>query len=293
MFHLTLENAKGEQIVLTNRETEYQVIGVDGLEPPKAALISSTVVGMDGAKFQSSRLEERNIVIRIRINGDVPANRNRLYRYVHAKQYCKVLYKDALHSVFAEGHIDTIECPVFTNSEIMQISIVCHDPYLQSLTEMITNISRIMAMFSFPFSFGAGGLVEGTITDSAIEFGRLDNNPNVNIFNEGIDTGLIIEMHISGGQVVNPALYNVYTREGFRFNLTLNDGDIVTVNTNRGQKSVTLLRDGIKQNILNHIAAGSVWLQLHEGDNIFTVSADEGAESMFTYWKHRTRYEGV
>jgi predicted phage tail component-like protein len=293
MFNLTLENSKGEQIILTNRETEYQIIDVMGLEPPKATITSSTLVGLDGAKFQSSRLEERNIVIKIRINGQVAENRNRLYRYVKAKQYCKVIYKDELHNVFAEGHIDTIECPLFTNSEIMQISIVCHDPYLQSLVEIISNIAYVLGNFEFPFSFGASGIIPDTKTDSAIEFGEIDSNPNVNIFNEGGDTGLIIDIQVSGGGVLNPALHNVYTRESFRLNITLQDGDVVTLNTKRGEKSVTLLRHGTKQNILNHMAAGSIWLQLYEGDNIFTCSADEGAEFMFTHWKHRVRFEGV
>lgn len=293
MFELQLENKKGERISLTNRETEYQVVSVEGLNPPNAIITSSSVVGMDGAKFQSSKLETRNIVITVRINGDVEKNRNRLYRYAQTKQYCKVFYKSSTHDVFAEGHIDTIECSLFSIGETMQISIICHDPYLQSVNEILSDISKVLGLFEFPFAFGAGGIVENTTTDAAIEFGQYDENRVVNIINTGADTGVIIHMDIFGGDVKNPIIYDVYTREFFALDTELYDGDAVTINTNRGQKSIKVLRNGIELNGLNWLRPNSTWLQLREGDNLYTYDAESGVNLISVYFSHRPRIEGV
>lgn len=293
MFELTLENKRGEKLTLTQRETEYQVVSVEGLNPPNAIINSSSVVGMDGSKYQSSKLGERNIVITVRINGNVEVNRNRLYRYSKTKQYCKVYYKNNNYDVYAEGYVDTNECPLFTNDQRMQISIVCHDPYLQAVNEILSDISKLLGRFTFPFAFGAGGLVEDTITDPAIEFGEYDENRIVTIINDGADTGLIMHFNISGGDVVNPIIYDVYNREFFGLNIELFDQDTVVINTNRGQKSVTLTRAGVTTNIINNVTPNSTWLQLHEGDNLYTYEVESGKQYISSYFTHRTQYEGV
>lgn len=293
MFELSLENKLGEKITLTHREAEYQVIDVEGLDPPNATITSSNVVGMDGSKYQNARLEERNIVITVKINGNIAVNRNRLYKYAKSKQYCKVYYKSSTHDVFAEGYVETNECSSFTNDQRMQISIVCHDPYLQSVYEIYSDISKVLGLFTFPFAFGAAGVEADTITDEAIAFGEYDENRIVNIINEGAETGLVISFTVSGSDVINPIFYDVLARESFGLNMTLHDGDAVEINTNRGQKSVTLTRHAVRTNIINNIVANSTWLQLREGDNVYTYTADEGAEHIFVHFKHRTRYEGV
>lgn len=293
MYELTLENKKGEKITLTNREAEYQVISVEGLDPPNATITSSKVVGLDGSKYQDSRLEERNIVITVKINGNIEANRNRLYRYAKSKQYCKVYYKSATHNVFAEGYVENNECSLFTNDQRMQISIVCQDPYLQAVNEILSDVSKIVGLFEFPFAFGAGGIEPNTITDAAIEFGVYDENRVVNIINTGADTGLVIHMNVFGGDVTNPIIYDVYTRDFFALDTVLYDGDAVTINTNRGQKSIVVLRNGVEFNGLNWLRPKSTWLQLREGDNIYTFDAEEGVNLISVYITHRPRIEGV
>jgi predicted phage tail component-like protein len=293
MFDLTLENKRGEKITLTHRENEYQVISVEGLDPPNAIVTSTTVVGMDGEKYQNSKLGTRNIVITVKINGDVAANRNRLYRYAKTKQYCKVYYKSETHDVFAEGYVETMPVSLFTNNQTVQISIICHDPYFKAVHEIFSDISKILGLFSFPFAFGAAGLVEDTITDAAIEFGQYDENRVVNIINTGAETGVIIEIVVFGGSAINPIIYDVYTRESFALDTELYDGDKVTINTNRGQKSIVVLRNGVELNGLNWLRPKSTWLQLHEGDNLFAYDAQEGANVMSVDFRHRTCFEGV
>lgn len=293
MFTLTAETKQGDSITLTDVESDYQVLNIDGLNPPNAVINSNSVAGMDGSKFASSKLEERNIVLTIGINGNVEENRLRLYRYFKTKQYCKIYYANGSKSVYAEGYVETIECALFEINQQMQISIVCQDPYLKDIEEVIYDISQVVGTFEFPFAFGAEGVLNPTTTDEAIEFSVIIKNRVVDVCNAGeTETGVIIEMTASG-TVVNPTIYCVDTNEKFALNLTLYASDILTINTIAGEKSVTLNHEGDVTNCLKYVERGSSWLKVERGDNLFTYSADEGDDLIQILFKFRTKYEAV
>lgn len=284
MFVLKVENMVGDQITLTQREGEYQVIGIEGLNPPNAIINSSSVVGRDGTKFQSSKLAERNLVITIRINGDVERNRLNLYRYFKSKRWHRIYYQNGTRDVYIEGYVETIENNLFTSSQTMQISIVCHDPYFKSIEEIYSDISTVLAGFKFPFAI-----------EDPIPFSILERNRIVNIVNDGeSDTGLLISIMVNGN-VSNPTIYNNVTGEYFGFNIDMVEGDHVLINTNRGEKSIILTRDGIESNIIARVSKGSTWLALAMGDNQFTYGTESGIglELMTIVFRHRTIYEGV
>lgn len=283
MFRLTVENELGDRLTLTQNESRYQIVDIEGLNPPNAVIRRSNVAGADGSKFQSAKLEERNIVITVRINGDVGANRLQLYRYFRIKRYCKLYYKNDHRDVYAEGWCETIENNLFTMNQTMQISVVCPDPYFKSVDEIVSDISKVLAGFEFPFA----------IESTGAEFSTYENERIVNIVNDGNgDTGITVTLTATG-TVTNPTIYNNDTREYFGLNFTLALGDVVTVNTKSGEKSVTLLRDGVKTNLINKVTMGSTWLTLASGDNQFTYDVDSGEELLVVVFTHRTRYEAV
>lgn len=293
MYSLEFENGNGDVIVLTGREGLYQVLSIEGLNPPKATLYRSEVAGMDGTKFMSAKLEERNIVVTIRINGDVEANRLQLYDYFKTKHYTRMHFTNARKDVYAEGYVESMECDLFDISEQMQISIICPDPYFKAMEEIVSDISKVIGAFEFPFAFGAEGVESSTVTDEAIEFSTYDRDAVVIVNNEGeSDTGMIIRINFTGA-VDNPTIYNVDTKESFEVNTAFEDGDEVTINTNPGEKRILLLRDGVTSNLINKVARGSTWLTLDKGDNQFTYTADEGVLAMRVVFTHRTRYQGV
>ena len=69
--------------------------------------------------------------------------------------------------------------------------------------------------------------------------------------------------------------------------------DTITICTVRGKKSITLLRDGIKTNILNSLGKNIDWFQLSKGDNIFAYTAEEGASNLQFKVISNIVYEGV
>ncbi|MCQ2059799.1 MAG: phage tail family protein [Bacteroidaceae bacterium] len=294
MYTLKIENKSGEVLTLTQNEKEYQVISVTGLNPVPAILQTSTIAGMDGVKFNSAKLNPRNIVITLRLNDDVERNRLQLYHYFKSKQYCKIYFHTECRNVFAEGYVENIECDLFTISEQMQISIVCPDPYFYSVAESVKTVSDVNPLFEFAFAFGAEGVTNPTITDPAIEFSTYNKSQTIAIVNSGEEeTGVIAEIRFTG-DVSNPYIYDIRTEEVMRVNTDFEFGDVLTINTNQGNKSVTITRNGESpSNGIRYLDKVSEWLQLSTGDNCFGYGAESGADDMELTFRFRTKYEAV
>ena len=60
-----------------------------------------------------------------------------------------------------------------------------------------------------------------------------------------------------------------------------------------GNKSVKLLRDGIRTNILNCIDRNSDWFRLVKGENTFAYEATEGRNNLQMVIENEIAYEGV
>ena len=79
---------------------------------------------------------------------------------------------------------------------------------------------------------------------------------------------------IALGDVVNPIIYDV-TGAYIGVIDTMAEGDVIEINTNRGEKYVR--KNG--ENIFSKIRSGSSFLQLAIGDNQLTVNADSGTQN--------------
>lgn len=284
MFTLKIENKKGQHITLTQNESNYQVINIEGLNPAKASVFTNAVANMDGQKFKSSKLEMRNIVLTVKINGDAEENRINLYSYFKTGKWCKIYYKNNSRDVHIEGYCETIECPLFTMNQQMQISIICPDPYLKSVEIISADISKLLSAFTFPFA----------IKEEGIAFSTYEPNKVTTIINSGeIATGLIIKLIATDDNVANPVIYNVDTGEYMLLETTLNKGDEIIINTNKGEKSIVMMVDGLEINIINSLSGSSTWLQLESGTTDFTYSTDSQEEKLIVIFEYNHRYEGV
>lgn len=284
MFTLKVENTDNQILTLTQNESNYQVVNVEGLNPPKAKINTSAIANMDGERFKSSKLEMRNIVLTIRVNGCVEENRLNLYGFFRTGQWCKIYYSNANRNVFIEGYCETIETNLFTLNQQMQISIICPDPYLKSMRTIHADISKVFGNFEFPFDIEAEG----------IEFASYDAGRETLIVNAGeIENGIRITMTAIGGNVTNPIIYNSITYEHLKLNMTINAGDVVVIDTRKGQKSVKKISNAVETNIINLIDDGSAWLKLKVGSNKFTYSANTNEEKLRVEFESNLLYEGV
>lgn len=271
---------------LTGNENQWQIISVTGLNPPGATINISSVVGLDGGRFNSSKLDTRNIVIMLKINGDVEKNRLFLYSLFRTKEEVRFYYSNESREVYIDGRVETVECAYFEKMEILQISIICPQPYFRALEEIITDISKVIPRFEFPFS------IEADAPEIISEF---DTSLVTDIVNEGeSETGVIIEITFLSA-VATVTIQNTETGEYFTLNYRFWEDDVVTINTNRGKKSVTLTRAGMNFNIFSAIDRGSTFFELVAGDNFFSYTADAGAgdENINIVFRHDTVYRGV
>ena len=92
---------------------------------------------------------------------------------------------------------------------------------------------------------------------------------------------------------VNPTVYNADTGEYMQIQGEILNGDIVTITTKTGNKTVMLEREGVTTNIINRLVSGSTWLTLYEGENNFYLRASEGLTNLKVKIIHTNAYLGV
>lgn len=282
MYELIIENEFGELLPLTNNP-DYDIVAVFGLNPAPANINTVAVSGIDGTRYNSSRVGQRNLVISLNIRGDIETNRIALYKYFRVKHPVRVHYENEHLSVFIDGYIETFENDLFTKLQQPQISIICPNPYWKSISETDVDFDSITPLFEFPFSIESPGI---PFSDVAIL--------TVTYFNAGdVATGAIITFTALANGVKNPVFYNRTNNTFFGVNVTMQSGDIITINTQQGEKGVTLLRGGIKTSIVNERTSGSTWLVFEPGENEISYGADEGATSLRVFLQSVQKYEGV
>lgn len=283
MFTLKVENKNKQILTLTQNESNYQIISVEGLNPPEAEIYTKMIAGVDGERYKSSRLQMRNLVLTVRINGDVEENRIHLYEFFATGKWCKIYYSNDSRDVFIEGYCEKNEGSLFTDNQQIQISIVCPDPYFKSLLKIYSDISKQFGNFEFPFA----------IEEEGIEFSILDLAREVVVVNGGeIDSGAIITLTATH-PVPNPIIYNVNTLEYLKINEIMQTGEVIIINTSKGNKSIEKIYNGVTTNAINMIDVGSTWLQLEVGANKFTYSADANEEALIVEIEGNLLYEGV
>lgn len=281
MPKLIVENERGERLQLS-QNTNYNITSIEGLDPPQANVNIAENANFDGGTEKNSRLNTRNIVLTIVLEYPVEANRIALYKYFRAKKKCKLFYTNGARSVRTEGIVESFSCNAWSKKEIAQISILCPNPYLIDTEQQDVSFSVVEALFEFPFSIEAAG----------VEFSRMEYNKEETIIAGDIETGMDIQF-IAVGSATNPTLYNTETLESLKVNISLVKGDVLRVNTTRGQKSITYTHEGVTTNVINDLEPGSTWLQLQAGENKLLYTADLNAENLIVRIEYNNLYEGV
>jgi hypothetical protein len=92
---------------------------------------------------------------------------------------------------------------------------------------------------------------------------------------------------------VTPTIYNADTGEYLQIKGEILRGDIITISTKTGNKTVTLTRNGVDSNIINRLVAGSTWLTLREGLNTFHVLTVRNVKNLKITLMHTNSFLGV
>lgn len=284
MFEVILENASGIQLSFS-QNSPFTVTEIEGLNPPDADINTSELALIDGAKFNSAKLQMRTINIAFAIEYQAAKHRIEIYKVLKSKQYVKFIYKGQYRHVFIEGYISSINIDYFDMKQICTCSILCPSPYFKAAQEIVNELQTIIGAFHFPFA---------STEDPELLFGYISTDLGVEIENDGdVACGMIIQLYCRYA-VSNPKIFNYVTAEFIGLNYTLQAADLITIDTRQGEKTVVLLRNGVEYNLFNYVMENSTWLQLSpEGDTfVYEVGTGNAADLEVTF-RHFNLYEGV
>lgn len=285
MYTLKIENSNGDIFELSHNTQNYAVIGVTGLTPPPTTINTATAGIIDGTFFNSARVNQRNVVITVVLNGDIEANRQRLYKIFPRKVPCTIYFKNANRDVKIIGYVETLDGDLFSMREQIQISIICPRPYFEDLNTIYTELAHVLRLFEFPFAIAK---------TPGVPVSELTENPLCTIVNNGdAPAGCIISVSISG-EVEGLKIINSTQQTFFGLDYTFSAGDEIEINTCSGQMGVTLKRNGVTTNLLNYVSPASNWFRLSLGDNVFTYTLTTGdVASVVAIFATTNLYGGV
>jgi hypothetical protein len=269
---LEVRNAQGVTMSfpLGDIEEGYSVQSIDGLDPVKATIVSSSFANLDGELQQSVRREKRNIVLKLGLEPDFVETsarglRNRLYGYFMPKSPVRLRFLDDEEpDVEIDGTVESLDSPQFAQEPEANISILCMQPDFVDPTPVRVSGNSV-----------ADQAEQSVIYEGTIETGFLFR--------------LLINRSISSFSVVNRTLDGQIRK--MDFNAPLVAGDVVEISTVPGAKRVTLIRGNAVSSVLYGLAPYSNWLQLFPGQNYLRV-AIPGAVIPYTI-DYTAKYGGL
>jgi hypothetical protein len=281
---MTFENKNGVRL-LTGVGTPYTIKEFSGLNPPKAIINTNTTALLDGGIFNSSKLEMRSMNIAFAIEAPCEENRLNVYSVIQSKLPVRVYYKSDMLDIFIDGYVEDLDFSYFAQKVIATVSILCPSTYFKGAQEIINELSAVVPKFHFPFA---------STSAKELIFGVIDTLTAVTVKNDGnVTAGLTFEIYCKE-PVKNPEIIDYATSEFMKINITMQIGDLITITTGQGNKTITLLRGGVRTNIFNLLDKNSTWLQLDINDSVFVYTVDEGnVTDLEITIKHYDLYEGV
>lgn len=306
IYSIVVTNYLGDRIKLELGKPDvsgFLIKSITGLGPAKANVNTTEVSTNDGSLFNSARLSQRNIVLDMVFINTVYGEsiedlRQKSYKYFPLKKSVELTIETDNRYVKTTGYVESNEPNIFSSQEGTQISIICPDPYFYSAGEdgnNITNFYSIDPMFEFPFS-------NESLDEPLLVFGEIQiKTEGVITYHGDSEIGVMIYIHAIG-PATNINIYNTETREVMRINtekissLTgkgIVASDDIVINTAKGEKSITLIREGVSYNILNCLDKNTDWFTLAKGDNIFAFTADSGVTNLQFRVENKVIYEGV
>lgn len=283
MFSCSVENSRGDRLNLTGNPC-YTVYQITGLNPPPATLNKSVNTTSHGSKINSVRIEERNIVIYLKPERNIEKNRIKIYKHFPGGEFVTFYYSNDTRDVWISGVVETVEVNQFENPQVMQISIICNDPFFKDVKALKQSFSDIMPKFKFPFAIPGNG----------VAFSSHETKARVNIENTGdIDTGVQITLFADGNDVKNPTIHDITHGIKMTLNITMQKTDRIVIKSTYFEKSITLIRDGVSTNAIGYMRPGSKWFNLSAGGNLFSYECESGSERLKIELLADVLYSGV
>ena len=284
MFRLTLERLRDSMTLrLTQNESRYQVLAVDGIEGPEIDMSTYEIATTDGSKVSNIRMPEREITITLVFRGNVERNRMALYQLCRVRSIIRLHFETNGGAKYIDGYLrvndgNRFDDPTFTQD----VTFICPDPYFKAEQPITADMSREYAAFVFPSIMGGFAMSAGhgrpTGVFSALRTATInsvsENETGIVItMRFKVDTWRVVIMNADTGErfdIKTPAYYTSgHTGEKFLA------GDTVVVNTIDGQKSVSWTHTYTTKDAIAWVSDDSEFFQLQAGDNSFSYVVND------------------
>jgi len=274
-------NSRGFMLALSLEDISagYVVKKIEGLDPVKATLVSSSFANQDGEQYHSSRRVPRNIKIKLGLEPDysvqgVKELRDQLYNFFMPENPITLgfnLFDKFAVSVFLDdlkvqipGRIESFDSDMFTQDPEVDISIMCFNPDF---------FDPIPVVFS--------GVTVADLTQTILTYiGTIDT---------GVTFTLTFDRDVNQFTIYHQPPDNTMKTVDVAYPFLA--GDTFKITSIVGSKSVRLIRDGVETSILYAQSPQSAWLELQPGDNNLRVYA-EGAPIPYTI-EYTNKYGGL
>lgn len=305
---VTIVNYLGKQLdlELTRPEKSGLVVqSITGIGPGKATINITNMASNDGGVFNSARSDTRNIVLNLEMY-DTNVNdsawtiekaRLLTYNFFPKKRPLTLIFKTDNRHVYINGYVESNETNIFSEKEMVQISIICPDPnFYDANGSTIVRLAKVIDWFKFPFS-------NESTSEDLIVLGKIESDMPIALlrYDAEVETGINIKAKFTG-TVTELKFFNYDTGEKIEIDDTklaqvitdgFSDGDELNICTVRGKKSAKVIRSGVTYNIINSLGFNPSWFQLLKGDNLFTYTTNDQDSNISIEFAYENAYEGV
>ena len=271
--------------------TNFYFLSQKGMDGPAAEAMLLKSPYQRGQTWAGANVDERIVSVEACLVTGSVEEEERLRRELIRTMSCLgggrlVVYGDTFVKEFPEVHI--VSGPTFKDQDytapdgILFFSFIAVAPgnFLADYNRLTFDMAEVWPRFEFPLEF-APDIIFGDMTNGA-----------AHIFNDGdAEAPLIVEIP---GPVLTPSVTNLTTGEFIKVHTPILAGEVMTINTAFGKKSV-VIRDesGNERSAFHYIDLESVFFQLRVGENYVRFAAEEGNdEARVRIWYKRV-YLGV
>ena len=287
--YITCTNENNLSCKFGSSFTPFLLIAVDGMYKVGINVLTSDSNLIDGAIYQGSKITSRNIVLTLRDKDSHKDNREFLYRLFKPNSKGVLRYFENNDVKRINYYVESIDITGAYNSRQATISLICADPFFYDNEETVKYLAEWNGQFEFEHQF--------TSNKEEIGYRSLIKSLNIQNLTPRDDIGLNIEI-TSIGDATNLKITHIEQNKTIfigtdekPFNMVA--GDIVNIVTEKGNKNVTLTRNGVTIGINNYLSEDNEFIQLDTGDNHIGYDAEEGVSNLSLKISYTFKYNGV
>ena len=280
-----------EELALSMTDTPFYILNNVDWGVVQGTHHSYKYVNQIGVSITSTSLKERSITVTGWIIADTEEEMDErkqfLNRYFDPRYEIDVMYKNYFLRFVPDNTVKYGTSEKENNDTIVQFQIkgTCADPLFSEINGSKETIAATIATFHFPL------IMSTNLYERGLVFGYRQPSLTAKVTDKGaVEVGMKIVFKAIG-ELTNPRLIDVDTREFVAIEKSMVAGEEIVINTNVGEKSIQgKIGNEDYSNYFMYKDLDSTWLQLRLGDNLFRYDADSGLDNLEVYLYFYNKY---